>query len=412
VLYIGLEQRMDSVGAKRIITILVLAVFVFGVARGINFPNIWTYTHYLFPCSEFFAKRTAFGCMVELVGIQGLYTYEAFVYYCFLVLFVFLLSLAWLMVTTIARDGFFVFPGIFVFCAGLAPVYLSNIPGYFDFLGALVLLLGISIKSFRLKFLVVFFGYLCLVFVHEAIVIIFIPLAIVDLLMTIYAADQKLQRKRVLLVLIMGFSILILALAVANSSISPEMAMYLLAGAQEKTSIPLDRGVFDVFSRDIDDNRRLFLWWWGLVTLESGWLAGIKGYIGGFLLGALIISALNFKMASHVYGSKLLAVTISLAPLSALALLFVAYDIIRWAAWATACSFCLYVILCARGGAVALRSQRVSFVLIILFALYQTTISIPLLVPREAKPVIPAAVSYLHSVLTGAEPLSPNKPVY
>ena len=173
------------------------------------------------------------------------------------------------MVTTIARDGFCVFPGIFVFCAGLAPVYLSNIPGYFDFLGALVLLLGISIKSFRLKFLVVFFGYLCLVFVHEAIVIIFIPLAIVDLLMTIYAADQKLQRKRVLLVLIMGFSILILALAVANSSISPEMAMYLLAGAQEKTSIPLDRGVFDVFSRDIDDNRRLFLWWWGLVTSES-----------------------------------------------------------------------------------------------------------------------------------------------
>lgn len=411
-LYIGLEQRMDSVGAKRIITILVLAVFVFGVARGINFPNIWTYTHYLFPCSEFFAKRTAFGCMVELVGIQGLYTYEAFVYYCFLVLFVFLLSLAWLMVTTIARDGFFVFPGIFVFCAGLAPVYLSNIPGYFDFLGALVLLLGISIKSFRLKFLVVFFGYLCLVFVHEAIVIIFIPLAIVDLLMAIYAADQKLQRKRVLLVLIMGFSILILALAVANSSISPDMAMNLLTVAQGKTNIPLDRGVFDVFSRDIDDNRRLFLWWVGKLTSESGWLVGVKGYIGNFLLGALVIFALNFKMASHVYGSKLLAAAISLAPLSALALLFVAYDIIRWAAWATACSFYLYVVLCARGGAVALRGQRVSFVLIILFALYQMTASIPLLVPREDKPVIPAAVSYIHGVLTGAEPFSPSKPAY
>lgn len=403
---------MELVDRKKIIIVFVLLVFVYGVARGVNFPNIWTYTHYLFPCADVFVKRTALGCFVEVVGVERLYTYKAFVCFCFSMLFVFLLSFARLIVVSVSKGGFAAFPGVLVFCAGLAPVYLSNIPGYFDFLGALVLLLALAIKQFRLKLLVVVLGFLCLVFIHEAIVVIFLPLAVADLLMCAFSSNKELFYKRALFVIVAGFAIIGITWFVANSSISPSVAMGLLALAQEKTHIPLDRGVFDVFSRNIDDNRHLFAWWFGQVTHESGWFEGVAIYILNFILGAFIVSILNFKMLKYMYGSRVVAVIISLAPLSALALLLVAYDVIRWAAWATACSFILYGILCSRGGAVALRGHRKLLAVVLFFALYQVSISIPLLVPREDKPIISSASTYIIEVITGVAEFPPNKPAY
>lgn len=397
---------------KRIAIFVALMFLLIGIVRGINFPNLWTYTHYLLPCTDFFVKRNAIGCIVETIGIIDFFQYEFFVYYCFFILFVFWLSLCLKIITTINKGEFAALSGALVFCIGLAPIYLSNISGYFDFLGALLVLLSISITSFKLKFSVATLGFIFLVFVHEAILVIFLPLAVVDLCMSAHEADEKLKSKRLWLVGGMGLSLTTLALLVANNSISPEIATGLLNLAQQKTTTPLSSGVFDVFSRDISDNRGLMLWFIEQVLPENGGLKSIVLYIMRFLLGALIITHLNFIMARYIYGSKLIAAVVSLAPLSALLLLFVAYDIIRWAAWATACSFCLYMILCARGGTAALYSLRISLVLIVLFALSQAAVEIPLLAPREDRPVVSSAASYIHGILTGTSPISPSRPRY
>lgn len=397
---------------KRIAIFVALMFLLIGIVRGINFPNLWTYTHYLLPCTDFFIKRNAIGCIVETIGIIDFFQYEFFVYYCFLILFIFWLTLTLKTITTISKGGFAALAGALVFCIGLAPIYLSNISGYFDFLGALLVLLSISITSFRLKLLVTTLGFIFLVFVHEAILVIFLPLAVVDLCMIAHETDEKLRGKRLWFVGGMGVSLLSLALLVANSSIDTGTAKDLLGLAQEKTSIPLSSGVFDIFSRDISDNRGLMLWFIEQVLPENGGLKSIVLYIMRFLLGALIITHLNFIMARYIYGSKLIAAVVSLAPLSALLLLFVAYDIIRWAAWATACSFCLYMILCARGGTAALYSLRISLVLIVLFALSQAAVEIPLLAPREDRPVVSSAASYIHGILTGTSPISPSRPRY
>ena len=397
---------------KRIAIFVALMFLLIGIVRGINFPNLWTYTHYLLPCTDFFVKRNAIGCIVETIGIIDFFQYEFFVYYCFLILFIFWLTLTLKTITTISKGEFAALSGALVFCIGLAPIYLSNISGYFDFLGALLVLLSISITSFRLKLLVTTLGFIFLVFVHEAILVIFLPLAVVDLCMIAHETDEKLRGKRLWLIGGMGLSLLSLALLVANSSIDPEIAAGLLSLAQQKTTIPLSSDVFDIFSRDISDNRGLMLWFIEQVSPENGGLKSIVLYIMRFLLGALIITHLNFIMARYIYGSKLIAAVVSLAPLSALLLLFVAYDIIRWAAWATACSFCLYMILCARGGTAALYSLRISLVLIVLFALSQAAVEIPLLAPREDRPVVSSAASYIHGILTGTSPISPSRPRY
>ena len=397
---------------KRIAIFVALMFLLIGIVRGINFPNLWTYTHYLLPCTDFFVKRTAIGCIVETIGIIDFFQYEFFVYYSFLILFSFWLGLTLKTITTINKGEFTTLSGVLVFCIGLAPIYLSNISGYFDFLGALLVLLSISITSFRLKLLVTTLGFIFLVFVHEAILVIFLPLAVVDLCMIAHETDEKLRGKRLWFVGGMGVSLLSLALLVANSSIDTGTAKDLLGLAQEKTSIPLSSGVFDIFSRDISDNRGLMLWFIEQVLPENGGLKSIVLYIMRFLLGALIITHLNFIMARYIYGSKLIAAVVSLAPLSALLLLFVAYDIIRWAAWATACSFCLYMILCAKGGAVALRGLRISLVLIVLFSLSQMAVEIPLLTPRENRPVVSSTASYIHAILTGTGSISPSRPLY
>lgn len=395
------------------IAILVVLIFLFtGIVRGINFPNLWTYTHYLLPCTDFFVKRTAIGCIVETIGIIEFFRYEFFVYYSFLILFIFWLALTLKTIKTISKGGVATLSGVLVFCIGLAPIYLSNISGYFDFLGALLVLLSISITSFRLKLLVTTLGFIFLAFVHEAILVIFLPLAVVDLCMSIHETDEKLRSKRLWLVSGTGLSLLSLALFVANSSIDIGTAKDLLSLAQEKATIPLSSDVFDVFSRDISDNRGVMLWFIEQIPPENGGIKSIVAYIASFLLGALLITYLNFRMARHIYGSRLVAAVISVAPLSALLLLFVAYDIIRWAAWATACSFCLYIILCAKSGAVALRGLRISLVLIILFALSQMVVKTPLLAPREDRPVLSSTASYIHTILTGAGPISPSRPLY
>lgn len=397
---------------KRIAIFVALMFLLIGIVRGINFPNLWTYTHYLLPCTDFFIKRNAIGCIVETIGIIDFFQYEFFVYYSFLILFIFWLTLTLKTITTISKGEFATLSGALVFCIGLAPIYLSNISGYFDFLGALLVLLSISITSFRLKLLVTTLGFIFLVFVHEAILVIFLPLAVVDLCMIAHETDEKLRGKRLWLIGGMGLSLLSLALLVANSSIDPEIAAGLLSLAQQKTTIPLSTDVFDIFSRDISDNRGLMLWFIEWASHENGGFKAIVLYIARFLLGALAISYLNFMMARHIYGSKLIAAVISLTPLSALLLLFVAYDIIRWAAWATACSFWLYMILCAKGGAVALRGLRTSLVLIVLFSLSQMAVEIPLLTPRENRPVVSSTASYIHAILTGTGSISPSRPLY
>ena len=404
----------QTLTCKRIAIFVALMFLFIGIIRGINFPNLWTYTHYLLPCTDFFVKRTAIGCIVETIDILDFFRYEFFVYYCFFILFIFWLALTLKIIAALSKGGFLVLSGVMVFCAGLAPIYLSNISGYFDFLGALLVLLSMSITSFRVKFIILTLGFLFLLLVHEAILVIFLPLAAVDLYMSAHETDEKLRSKRLWLIGGMGFSLLSLALLVANSNIDSEMAAGLLNLAQQKTTTPLSSDVFDILSRDISDNRGLMLWFIEQVLLlpENGGLKSIVFYIMRFLLGALIITHLNFIMARYIYGSKLIAAVVSLAPLSALLLLFVAYDIFRWAACATACSFCLYMILCAKGGAVALRGLRIYLVLIVLFSLSQMAVEIPLLTPRENRPVVSSTASYIHAILTGTGSISPSRPLY
>lgn len=398
--------------SSRFIIFLLLVVLAYSFLRGVNFPNVWSYTHYLFPCTDFFAKRTAVGCVVETLGGKWWSSYEAFTLISLALLVALFLVWAGLISKALSRAGVWAGAGLLVFCSGVAPVFLANMPGYFDFLGVWVVLLCFSLGSFRAKLIVTFLGFFTLVLAHEAIVIIFFPLAFIMLLLTAITEAAELRRQRLFLLGGLSGLLLVVTLMVADSNMDPEVAKGLIERARQKSSTIIQPGAFDIFGRSISDNRDLLKWWVSLVSNGSSFWSGFLSYILNFVAGALFIALLNFYMLRRLTQSTLLSVLCALAPLSALALMMVAYDIVRWAAWATACSFMLFAWLCIRGEGEALRGRLSMLLIAVIIVAYQPFVSIPLLVPREDRPVIVAVYEYISDVLENRQHFPPSKPSY
>lgn len=404
----GLKYLANS----KLLVVVLLAILVYGFLRGVNFPNAWAYSHYLFPCTDSFTKRTAVGCLVETLGGQWLSSYEAFTLISLTALVGLFLVWGVLINKAISRAGVHGLPGLLVFCSGIAPVFLANMPGYFDFLGAWVVLLCLAIGSFRAKLIATFLGFFTLLLAHEAIVIIFFPLAFILLLLAVITEAVELRRRRVVLLCGLSAFLLLATLVVADSNIDPEVKRELVERAQQKSSTIIQSSAFDIFDRSISDNRDLLKWWVSIASNGSGFWSSFASYILNFVAGGLFIALLNYYMLRRLTQSTWLSVFCALAPLSALALMIVAYDIVRWAAWATTCSFMLFAWLCIRGAGEALRGQLCMLLMAVAIVVYQPFLSIPLLAPRESRPVIIVVYEYFVDVWENRQDFPPSQPYH
>jgi hypothetical protein len=55
-----------------------MVVLLFSILRGIRFPNIWSYSHFLFNYDFGFTKRSLVGALIGLLGHPYLITYDFF----------------------------------------------------------------------------------------------------------------------------------------------------------------------------------------------------------------------------------------------------------------------------------------------------------------------------------------------
>ena len=59
---------------------VILAIFFLSILRGIRFPNIWSYSHFLFNYDFGFTKRGLIGEIISQVNNPYLISYEFFLF--------------------------------------------------------------------------------------------------------------------------------------------------------------------------------------------------------------------------------------------------------------------------------------------------------------------------------------------
>ena len=168
--------------SSRAVSIVVVVIGLFSVLRGLRFPNIWSYTHYLFNYDYGLVKRGLIGAIVSGTGIDALTSYRFFYVLSFAILLLCLVFLFRLALATIKSGGTTSAVVPLVFFSSMSVVYLSHTAGYFDQIGLLLTLLVLSVRSFSLRFLLGIAGTLFCLFVHEAFLVLFFPVIFLSLL--------------------------------------------------------------------------------------------------------------------------------------------------------------------------------------------------------------------------------------
>jgi hypothetical protein len=229
--------------SKSFILILALTLLVYSILRGIKFPNIWSYTHYLFNYENGFTKRGLIGSIVRKIDIEFMYSYHFFFIFS---IATFALSIA-LFIRLIKKS---LKPGdvyfelcIYLFMSSLALVFLSNTIGYFDHIGLLITLIILNISSFKYKLLFAFPSFIFCLFTHEASAIIFFPVVFLSLLNEI---PPKKNIKKYLSLIAFSITCIVVTFVVGGSTISENKILSSVEKAQHLTVTKLRPGAFGV----------------------------------------------------------------------------------------------------------------------------------------------------------------------
>ena len=301
---------------------LCLLLEINSVLRGIRFPGIWAYTHYLFNYDQGFIRRGLIGAIVRLIDIPILYSYRFFAIYSLTILLINLLLLSRLMARSIKHGGcFFIWPAM-VFSSSMGVVFLAHIVGYSDQIGLLFTLAVLNIGNAKAKFITALIGTPLCLLIHEAFFIIYFPILAFTLLTTNFIPVNT----KYAALLIYGILTASITLFLINSTTSPQISKQEYTSAQSRATAPLRRGAFAVFSNDSAKDR---------VIMDIIWHK--KGHVAQFIesLSVTIPSALLIMAATVIYllrnEATPIAIVLALAAsLSPLTLHIVAWDMHRF----------------------------------------------------------------------------------
>ena len=159
---------------------VVLALSLF---KGLRMPNLWSATHYTFNYSQGFIRRGLIGEIARRLLGDRAYNYNLFVLGAIIVFALMLGIFVWFIRRTLRAQGATPDTGlrlaILAFVASPGITFFAHIIGYFDDLGLLALL-GLILYSARARwrYLIFYLSALLgvfLAFVHEGMVIMFLP---------------------------------------------------------------------------------------------------------------------------------------------------------------------------------------------------------------------------------------------
>ncbi len=230
---------------------VVFTILCLSILRGIRFPNIWSYTHFLFNYEFGLVKRGLIGKIIKHFNSPWLASYDFFVIVSALIFITNIMLLSLLIRDWLKSKNLVLIGCSVIFVSSLAVVFLSHSIGYFDHIGLLITLVAIRINGFGKKILFLLPSLTFALLVHEAIAIIFFPVIFMSLLFDIQMENKGHQFTWLIL---LSTLVVIFTWLVSNSTIKKSEALEMYSNLQTQTGYTLRKDAFNVLHRRGRDN--------------------------------------------------------------------------------------------------------------------------------------------------------------
>ena len=318
--------------AGRLLHPLAIFVLFVSVVKGVAFPHHWAATHLFFDYQYGFVKRGLVGAFARAIGAHFLQDYRFFFYVTLAIVLANLVLIVSGFAEVHRRAHGWLRLGPLVYASSIGAAYLANSIGYADHLGLLATLLALRIEHFwkRLGFIALTFSVL--LFVHEAIFVAFLPVALVTFIFDPRIGSDK---KRLFSIGVVVAALACITYVIAGAVISKAASVEMYRAAQARADFLLFPEAFDVLYRTGVDNFRIMARAWGR---ERYWADAFYGAVTTLPTAALLLFFAWKAMRSAGVGRSS-AMLVLAAGVSPLCLHVVAWDIHRWNALAITTSF-------------------------------------------------------------------------
>lgn len=318
--------------------VVVVTILILSILRGIRFPNLWSYTHFLFNYEFGLVKRGFIGEIITNFNFPYLSSYNFFLIVSALIFLANMILLLLLIRDLLNSRNLVLIGCSIIFVSSLAVVFLSHSIGYFDHVGLLITLVAIRINGFFKKILFLFPSFTLALLVHEAIVVMFFPIIFMSLLFDVQANNFK---KQLILLMLFSALIVVLTLFISNATIEKSESREMYRNLKTEMGHSLRRDAFNVLHRNGEDNLRFMKIMWSKEKPLLDHIKSLSVTLPVILTFIYLMVYMLIKSSTNIY----LVILAILASLSPLLLHLFGWDMHRWNTLAITTSFVmLYVV--------------------------------------------------------------------
>ena len=347
---------------RKISVILICFLLAINILKGSRFPNIWSYTHYLFNYHHGFVKRGLIGELIRFINIDYINSYEFFVIISFLIFSISIVLILILSILSLRKNNLYVILALIIYYSSVSTVFLSHTVGYFDHLGLILTLSILIINKFSIKYITAVIGTAICILTHEAFFIIYFPIIFLSLSEDITYKDYK----RTILLMLLFLGALLLTYSLSRAILPESIVGESYNQAQIKTTVPLRTDAFQVQSRDGDDNLLIMNKLWGNGKRWASLLLSILTT----LPSTIFIYFVTVKFMKANGRSFTLIALATLASFSPLLLHFTGWDMDRFNSLTILTSFLVFIIFTSPSGRIKEPiSMNLSFNAVLFFSL-------------------------------------------
>lgn len=401
-----ISDKLNSSRLCKQLFIVSIIILIMTALRGVRFPNIWSYSHFLFNYEFGFMRRGLIGAFLGLFENSFVYSYTFFLLISSLIFCANLILLAWSFKDMIRSQNMNLIAVGMIFASSSGVIFLAHNIGYADHIGLLITLITLRIKDFKQKLFFITPALFVSMLIHEAIIVLFFPVIFMSLLLSIKENDtHKKSYYRTIAV----FSVITLCgfFIIGNSTINAQESQAMFEKSNALNEISLREDAFALLHETGSKS---------VAMMVEKWMHPARPL---FLLisGCLIFPLLYFfqkNMLSMLNKqSQSIRVLCILAGLSPLLLHLVAWDTVRWNTLSLTTSYLMcYLVFQHCYDKTTSLNVRPSLPLLILVTFINANAHIILMDHRQVENFpYPKHISYLSDVIMGKAsfPAPPNK---
>ena len=313
-------------------------LLLYSVLRGIRFPNMWSYSHFLLNYDFGFIKRGFIGEIIKQSNRPYLASYDFFFVFSLAIFLANLVLLFLLINDFINSQNTILICCSLIFSSSLGVVFLSHTVGYSDQIGLLITLATLRIGGFYKKTLFLIFVMPFALLAHEAIFITFFPVIFMALLLSI---ETEGKIKKISILGAFSAILLIFVMFLSNHTLDETQAHEMYTDLQAERAYPLREDAFNTLYRTPKDNFQIIETKWSTQETSFFDLANSLLVTAPSFIVFIYFTSLILKEAKVKFHIRLLSI---LAPLSPLLLHFWGWDMHRWNTLTVTTSFIIQYI--------------------------------------------------------------------